>query len=178
MANHAHATQAALPPVDLSFITQQTDGTRYIFRGNEAAKAQAFQLLSLTLANKPLTAVSSGHTHALWLGPDETLFISETGKDLAQTLDSQMSEVHSTVNVSHRQLTLTIRHPQAEWLLQAGCPLDLHISQFPIGTCTRTQFEKTEMVLWRTAADTFKIEIWRSFAEYLTGLLALTAAEL
>jgi sarcosine oxidase subunit gamma len=43
--------------------------------------------------------------------------------------------------------------------------------------CTRTLFEKSEMVLWRTAPDSFHIEVWRSFAPYVTGLLAEVARE-
>jgi sarcosine oxidase subunit gamma len=43
--------------------------------------------------------------------------------------------------------------------------------------CTRTLFEKSEIVLWRTAPDTFHIEVWRSFAPYVTALLAEVARE-
>ncbi len=37
--------------------------------------------------------------------------------------------------------------------------------------CTRTIFAKAEIVLWRTAPDAFRIEVWRSFAPYVLGLL-------
>jgi sarcosine oxidase subunit gamma len=37
--------------------------------------------------------------------------------------------------------------------------------------CTRTVFGKAEIVLWRTAAETFRIEVWRSFAPYVLGCL-------
>jgi heterotetrameric sarcosine oxidase gamma subunit len=32
-------------------------------------------------------------------------------------------------------------------------------------------------VLWRTETDTFHMEVWRSFAGYVTGLLAEIAKE-
>ena len=44
--------------------------------------------------------------------------------------------------------------------------------------CTRTVFAKAEIVLWRTAADTFRVEVWRSFADYVVGMLHETAFEL
>jgi sarcosine oxidase subunit gamma len=33
--------------------------------------------------------------------------------------------------------------------------------------CTRTVLGKAEIVLWRTAPDIFRIEVWRSFAAYV-----------
>jgi len=43
--------------------------------------------------------------------------------------------------------------------------------------CTRTLFGKAEIVLWRTTPDTFRIEVWRSFAPYVLGSLAEAARE-
>jgi sarcosine oxidase subunit gamma len=44
--------------------------------------------------------------------------------------------------------------------------------------CTRTVYLKAEITLWRTGADTFRLEIWRSFAEYVVGMLEESALEL
>jgi sarcosine oxidase subunit gamma len=33
------------------------------------------------------------------------------------------------------------------------------------------------VVLWRTASDVFHIEVWRSFADYVAGLLNEAAQE-
>jgi sarcosine oxidase gamma subunit len=32
-------------------------------------------------------------------------------------------------------------------------------------------------VLWRTAADAFHVEVWRSFAGYVTGVVGEIASE-
>ncbi len=40
---------------------------------------------------------------------------------------------------------------------------------------TRTIFDKAEIVLWRRAATTFHVEVWRSFAPYLAASLAEAA---
>ncbi|MGQ3028233.1 MAG: sarcosine oxidase subunit gamma family protein, partial [Ferrovibrionaceae bacterium] len=45
------------------------------------------------------------------------------------------------------------------------------LEAFPVGVCTRTLFAKAEIVLWRTDAQRFRVEVWRSFAGYLWGLL-------
>ena len=82
---------------------------------------------------------------------------------------------HSLVDVSHRQIGLTVSGPQAATLLSAGCPLDLDAGAFPVGMCTRTMLSKAEVVLWRTAAFEFRLEVWRSFAAYVTAYLAEAA---
>jgi sarcosine oxidase subunit gamma len=38
--------------------------------------------------------------------------------------------------------------------------------------CTRTVLAKAEVVLWRTATETFRIEVARSFVAYVSEFLA------
>ncbi len=78
---------------------------------------------------------------------------------------------YSLVDVSHRQVGLDIHGQHAQWLLEAQCPLPLDLRGFPVGMCTRTLFGKAEIVLWRTAEQAFRIEVWRSFAPYVVELL-------
>ena len=42
---------------------------------------------------------------------------------------------------------------------------------FPVGMCTRTVLGKAEVVLWRTDAQAFRLEVWRSFAPYVAQFL-------
>ena len=60
-------------------------------------------------------------------------------------------------------------------LLAAGCPLELDVAAFPVGMCTRTMLAKVEIVLWRTGPDVFRIEVWRSFAPYVSAFLSEAA---
>jgi sarcosine oxidase subunit gamma len=48
---------------------------------------------------------------------------------------------------------------------------------FPVGMCTRTVFAKAEIVLWRTSVDIFRLEVWRSFTDYVARYLAQVARE-
>jgi sarcosine oxidase subunit gamma len=82
---------------------------------------------------------------------------------------------HSLVDVSHRQIGLIASGPAAARVLNAGCPLDLGLKAFPVGFATRTLFDKVEIVLWRRAAVTFHVEVWRSFAPWLAASLAEAA---
>jgi sarcosine oxidase subunit gamma len=42
--------------------------------------------------------------------------------------------------------------------------------------CTRTMLAKAEVVLWRTAPTRFRLEVWRSFAAYVSLYLADAAS--
>ena len=84
---------------------------------------------------------------------------------------------HALVDVSHRQFAVAVSGAHAADILNGACPLDLDLAEFPVGMCTRTVFAKAEIVLWRTAEETFHVEIWRSFAGYVTGVLGEIASE-
>jgi sarcosine oxidase subunit gamma len=81
------------------------------------------------------------------------------------------------VDISHRQFALELCGPHASAILNGGCPLDLDPGEFPVGMCTRTVFAKADIVLWRTRSDGFHVEVWRSFAGYVGGVLAEIAKE-
>ena len=74
--------------------------------------------------------------------------------------------------MSHRQSALSVSGTHAATVLSAGCPLDLDISAFPVGMCTRTMLAKAEVVLWRTGAAAFRLEVARSFVAYVSEFLA------
>jgi len=113
--------------------------------------------------------------------PDEELLLAPVaeGPTVRSVLAAALVDLpHSLVDVSHRQGALELRGPHAAWLLNGGCPLDLDARVFPAGMCTRTVFAKTEIVLWRTAAEVFHVEVGRSFTDYLVGMLHEIAREL
>ena len=155
--------------------------SRWVLRGAApalAAAGAAFGPVPSTLAGR---AVVLGARAALWLGPDEQLLLAPASEAdaLAAALAGALAPLpHSLVDVSHRQVGLTVSGRHATLLLNAGCPLDLAVSEFPSGTCTRTVFAKAEVVLWRTDVERFHLEVWRSFAGYVSELLAEIGREL
>lgn len=148
--------------------------TRFILRGRSGTAEAATDALGFALPVDACRSVSAGDVAALWLGPDEWLVIGPEaahgalGRGLA---DAFGGRPHAMVDVSHRNTGLTVSGPQAAYVLNHGCPLDLTLAAFPVGMCTRTLVGRTEAVLWRTAAETFHVEVWRSFAAYLAGFL-------
>ena len=155
--------------------------TRCSLRGAADARAAAARAFGVELPVAPCRAATAGSRAALWLGPDEHLLLAPEAEAaaLAAALGTALAGVaHSLVDVSHRQVAFAIKGPHAPWLLAHGCPLDLDPAEFPVGMCTRTVYLKAEILLWRTAEDAFRIEVWRSFADYVVALLAETALEL
>ncbi len=154
---------------------------RHILRAAPAGLSAAGEALGLSLSLPACRASVDGARAALWLGPDERLLLGEeasaagTEARLVQALHGQP---HSLVDVSHRQVALEIGGPHAASLLAAGCPLDLDRGAFPVGMCTRTVLAKAEIVLWRTADERFHIEVWRSFAAYVSAVIAEAARDL
>ena len=108
---------------------------------------------------------------AMRLGPDEWLVIDESGADLMGAL-AKSGVLHSATDVSHRNVAIIVSGPGAEATISTGCPQDLSLEVFPVGACSRTLFGKAEIVLFRTEDDTFRVECWRSFADFVFGLLA------
>jgi sarcosine oxidase subunit gamma len=153
----------ALPPM-----------TRFSVRGGDAAVEIIGRAFGVALPREACRAATDGDRAALWLGPDEWLLIATDGE--ATRLMVAMGEAlgpepASLVEISDRQVAIEIAGEKAAEAINAFNALDLDIDAFPVGMCTRTLFGKAEIVLWRTAAETFRLEVWRSFAPYVQGCL-------
>ena len=110
------------------------------------------------------------------LGPDEWLLCAP--EDTAPAFDSLAGRHHSLVDVSHRYAGFAIEGDAAQWVLAAGCPLDLDSTIFTAGSATRSLLGKAEIVLWRLdATPAFRVECARSFAPYVQAFLQEAARE-
>lgn len=157
-------------------IEQAAFATRISLRAKSDAVAALSTALGLVLPVKPKTSSVSGLRSALWLGPDEWLVIDMSGGDL-MAVCATADAMHSAVDISHRNTAFIVSGEDAADVLNAGCPQDLSLAAFPVGAVSRTLFGKAEVVLYRVTDDTFRLECWRSFAEYVGGLLREAASE-
>jgi sarcosine oxidase, subunit gamma len=163
------------------------DGHRFAARGFSLEPAAACERLSLRagsdmldrlgealgvkLPTEPCTCNRADGLTAMWLGPDEWLVLAPPGAELRQRLASTDAASSSAVDISHRNAAIVATGPRSAEILSAGCPLDLSLSAFPVGACTRTILAKAEIVLQRAGEDRFHIECWRSFAQYVWQFL-------
>lgn len=161
-------------------LRQLPPATRLVLRGGSQVMAAAADALGLPRSETPCRAVRSAARAALWLGPDERLLLGsgEAAAEMRDLLQGALAGMsHSLVDISHGQAGFEVSGARAALALNGGCPLDLDPASFPPDMCTRTVFAKAQIVLWRTSAATFRVETARSFAPYVTQILALAGRE-
>jgi sarcosine oxidase, subunit gamma len=161
------------------WLRELPGAARFVFQGGAAAQSAAGALWNIPFPESACRAISLGTRATLWLGPDEFLLwdADRSGADSAQAfLKLQQDHPCSVVDVSQRQLSWEISGKFAETILSGACPLDLGVEHFPVGMCTRTVLAKAEILLWRREPEIFHLEAWRSFAPYVTALLAEIAS--
>ncbi|GEO86032.1 MULTISPECIES: sarcosine oxidase subunit gamma [Alphaproteobacteria] len=144
--------------------------TRVSLRARPEDVAALSKALGLNLPVKPKGTTAAKGRLAFWLGPDEWLLIDDKGGDLMADCAAS-GALHSATDVSHRNAAIVVSGPVAANAINAGCPLNLSLRTFPVGAVARTVFGKIEAVIYRVDEETFRLECWRSFAEYAFGLL-------
>ena len=147
--------------------------SRFVLYGGELAARAVGDAFGLVLPSDVNRASAEGDRAAFRLGPEEWLLLGPDGATVA-AVDAAP---HSLVDVSHRNVGLTVAGALATEVLSSGIMLDLDERAFPVGMATRTLFVKAEIVLWRSEAERFHVEVWRSFAPYLRGLIAEATRE-
>lgn len=150
---------ASLPPM-----------VRLVLQGRAAALDAAARALGLDDVPPMLRAATGAGGTALRLGPFE-LMILPTPEGLAGLEAALGALPHSLVEVSDRNVGFVLEGARVVDILAGLCPLDFSPASFPVGMVTRTLLDKAGAVIWRTEAQTFHIEVWRSFGPYVEGQL-------
>jgi sarcosine oxidase, subunit gamma len=163
-----------LPNATVVNLCALPPSARFVIRCQSAGIETIGQALRVSLPQTACRAFVANHRAALWLGPDEWLLLADEADapEIADLSAGVLTAVpHSLVEVSHGYAGLTIAGPQAASVLNHGCPLELSLSAFPVGMCTRTILGKAEIILWRRDAEMFHIEMGRSFSAYVWRFL-------
>lgn len=121
-------------------------------------------------------AVSGGRL-ALQLGPDEWLLTAPlTEADAVAAAFSRLQAPHSLVDIGHREIGILVEGPAGALALRSAIAFD--VESMPAGTGCRTIFNKAQIVLIREAEQRFRIEVWRSFADHVWGILQAVSREI
>jgi len=162
-------------------VKQVAPPVRYILRADPAMAPRLGGSIGVDVPTQSSHAATRRDRAVLWLGPDEWLVLApESDRETLPLLlmAAAAGQPISLVEVSDRQIGLTLTGRRVEEALATGCPLPLDPRVFPASKCTRTLFGKAEIVLWRPAASMFALEVQRSFAPYVVALLAEAVAGL
>lgn len=144
--------------------------SRFSFRGAAEAVGKAGAAFGVTLPRDACRAAARGARAALWLGPDEWLLLApeEEGPGIATAVARALAgTAHAFIDIGHRDAGIVVAGPDSAAIVNGGCPLDLDLTAFPVGMCTRTVLAKAGILLWRQETTRFRIETARSFAPYV-----------
>lgn len=192
MPRTSHATRH-----DLSLVVQQSVArpepaaqvvirplpalARFSLRLNETALEGAETAAGFTLDLPINTRSGSAERSSIRLGPNEWLLTGpySDADVIAGQIDAALSgRFYTLVDVSHRNVGVTVSGRRAAEVLNSGCPLDLAEAAFPTGMATRTLMGKAEIVLMRLDdMPTYQVECWRSFSTYVCDYLVEAARE-
>jgi sarcosine oxidase subunit gamma len=138
---------------------------------NTGFLAGVLKVLGCEPPTRANTVVDAADYRIYWLGPDEWLIITPSGRqtDLQQQLLQALDNVFcAVVDNSSGLTTLHITGDNAAALLATDCPLDLHPQSFKPGQCAQTRLAKAGMTLSPLPGNAgFEVIIRRSFADYL-----------
>ena|SRR5579883_1777092 len=142
-------------------LTALPSSIRLILRGDATALAVLGMAVPVVCGS-----TTDGARTLLGLGPDEFLLLLPHGASAIA-----VQQPASVVDISHRDVAISVSGPRGAWVINSFCALDLHPSAFPVGRCTRTLFGKAGILLWRTHDQTFRIDTARSLAPYVWDCL-------
>ena len=152
---------------------------RLSLRAGEAAVPALSAAIGIELPRTIGRRSATGSTEGLCLGPDEWLVLAD--ELVIPRLVTACAHVyfqwpHSVTEISDREVSVRVGGPMATDLLALGCPRD--IERLCTGQGRRTVFDGVAVVLWRDAEESFRLDVWRSFAPHVIGLLETGCAEL
>lgn len=175
------AGEAPLLNLETVSILKAAPLTRLSLRLREGSQKDAGAAFGADLPTDPLASSVKTKRAALWMGPDEWTLLApeEDALDLFGAIETKLNgQAHSLVDISDRSDAIILSGEKATWLLNTGIFVDFSSEKFPVGQVTRTLFHKAPVLVWRTGTDTFVIEAWGTFMDYVAGLLVQAAGEL
>ncbi len=162
-------------------VSAITSGTSFSLRVAPQIAETVRGAAGFDLTGRINTATAAGDQIAARLGPDEWLLMAPDGQGeaLGEAISKSLAgSFHSLVDVSHRNVSMTVSGSKAAIVLNAGVAIDLDDRVFPAGSATRTVLGKAEIVLVRPGADSlYRVQCWRTFAPYVHNFLEDAARE-
>lgn len=114
-----------------------------------------------------------------WMSPDELLLIVPYGEVqvTVTALDNALKDKHFlAVDVSDSRAAFRLRGASARDVLAKLTPTDLSPAAFQPGMLRRSRAAQVAVAFWISGSDEFTLVCFRSVAEYVFGLLAMSAA--
>ena len=117
-------------------------------------------------------------TGIAWMSPDELLLLVPHGQaeSTVATMRAALAGRFATVaNVSDARALFHVSGPYAREALAKLSPADLHPASFGPGEIRRTRLAQVSAAIWQDGAEAFSVICFRSVAQYVFDILALSA---
>lgn len=158
-------------------IRAAEDTARFSLRIDPAAVQAAGTAFGTPLPTRIGGMTATGGRSALQLGPDEWMLTAPVAEsDGIADAFAALQEPHSLVDVGHREVGILVEGEAAALALRSAIAFD--VEAMAVGTGCRTIFDKAQIVLIREDANRFRIEVWRSFADHVWGILHAVSREI
>ena len=128
----------------------------------------------------PRGMVSADGRAAGWMSPDEVLLLMPYGavpQALAVLTKGLMGKHYLATDVSDARAVFRIRGAGVRDVLAKLTPTDLSPAAFTTGMLRRTRLAQVAAAFWISGEDEFTIVSFRSVAEYVFGLLEISATK-
>ncbi len=152
---------------------------RFSLRARETDVPALSKAIGVDLPRRIGRRAGVGTIEALCLGPDEWQILTDeadTPRLVEDCARIYAEAPHSLTDISDREITVRIEGPKAAELLTLGCPRD--IDRIAAGEGRRTLMDGASVVLLRDGAQSFRLDVWRSFVPHVIALLKTGCAEL
>lgn len=158
-------------------IRAAEETARFSLRIDPAAVEAAGTAFGVPLPTRIGGFTAAGGRTALQLGPDEWMLTAPVAEgDGVADAFAALREPHSLVDIGHRETGILVEGEAAALALRSAIAFD--VEAMAVGTGCRTLFDKAQIVLVREDKNRFRIEVWRSFADHVRGLLNAVSREI
>jgi sarcosine oxidase, subunit gamma len=137
------------------------------------------RVFSVELPLGPNTTTRSDALTAFWLGPESWLLVARSASsrfDFSVRCDAINAAGGALFDVSAARVAYAVSGRGAAALLARRCPLDLHLSAFPLTCCAQSLLGHVGALYYRRDADEFVVMVARSFARDAWHALCVSAA--
>ncbi len=135
---------------------------------------------AMGLALPGIRGMTSGADRSVgWMSPDELLLIVPYGEvqDTVTSIDKALKGIHfMAVDMSDSRAVFRIRGAAARDVLAKLTPTDLSPAAFQPGMLRRSRAAQVAAAFWISGSDEFTLVCFRSVADYMFGLLQMSAA--
>jgi len=144
----------------------------------DAAIKAVGQAAGVNPSRTACSAIHSGQTAAIWIGPDRWLIVEKEHRNLDVNIKNAVNtEMAAITDQSHSRCVIRLTGVEARNVLRKGTTLDLDPAFFKPGEARTTSLFHMNGLIHCLGEDSFDIYVARSFGQSFFEVITHAAAE-